>query len=172
MRRAVIASGLLLVALGSHQELGAQGPGPAGASDPGVVDPALYSALEYRMIGPYRGGRSTAVAGVSGEPNVFYMGSTGGGVWRTEDYGESWDNLTDATIDRLNDLLIADRDNAVECLAADQPGEISGLAHGGAITKEIEFVQHDGFPRAQGAFHAGLTFALDADQLDLGPVGL
>ncbi len=50
------------------------------------------------MIGPYRGGRSTAVTGVPSEPSVFYMGTTGGGVWRTEDYGESWENLTDGEI--------------------------------------------------------------------------
>lgn len=63
-----------------------------------TIDPTLYSALSYRMIGPFRGGRSTAVTGVASEPRVFYMGSTGGGVWRSEDFGESWENLTDGQI--------------------------------------------------------------------------
>ncbi|WP_282117723.1 WD40/YVTN/BNR-like repeat-containing protein [Maribacter aquivivus] len=55
----------------------------------------LYSSLEYRSIGPYRGGRSAAVTGVPGEPNLFYFGAAGGGVWKTLDGGRSWDNISD-----------------------------------------------------------------------------
>jgi len=45
---------------------------------------SLYEGLEYRLIGPFRGGRSAAVTGVPGEPNLFYFGSTGGGIWNTK----------------------------------------------------------------------------------------
>lgn len=55
----------------------------------------LYSGLKWRNIGPFRGGRSAAVTGVSGKPTLFYMGSTGGGVWRTKDGGSSWENISD-----------------------------------------------------------------------------
>ncbi len=55
----------------------------------------LYSSLEYRLVGPFRGGRSAAVTGVPGEPNLFYFGATGGGVWKTEDGGRSWENISD-----------------------------------------------------------------------------
>ncbi|MGB5782989.1 MAG: glycosyl hydrolase [Eudoraea sp.] len=55
----------------------------------------LYSSLEYRLVGPFRGGRSAAVTGVPGEPNLFYFGSTGGGVWKTTDGGRSWENISD-----------------------------------------------------------------------------
>ncbi|MDC6383731.1 glycosyl hydrolase [Flagellimonas taeanensis] len=55
----------------------------------------LYSSLEYRLIGPFRGGRSAAVTGVPGEPNLFYFGATGGGVWKTTDGGRSWENISD-----------------------------------------------------------------------------
>src|SRR5688572_8257415 len=58
-------------------------------------DEKLYSALEWRSIGPYRGGRSAAVTGVPGKPNLFYFGPTGGGVWRTTDGGNSWENISD-----------------------------------------------------------------------------
>ena len=58
-------------------------------------DEKLYSALEWRSIGPYRGGRSAAVTGVPGKPNLYYFGSTGGGVWRTNDGGNTWDNISD-----------------------------------------------------------------------------
>lgn len=55
----------------------------------------LYSGLEYRLIGPFRGGRSAAVTGVPGKPNLFYFGATGGGVWKTENGGRSWENISD-----------------------------------------------------------------------------
>jgi photosystem II stability/assembly factor-like uncharacterized protein len=59
------------------------------------VDGAFLAALRYRSVGPYRGGRVTAVAGVPDEPFLFYMGSTGGGVFKTDDAGESWTSITD-----------------------------------------------------------------------------
>ena len=55
----------------------------------------LFSSMEYRLVGPFRGGRSAAVTGVPGKPNLFYFGATGGGVWRTEDGGRSWENISD-----------------------------------------------------------------------------
>ncbi|MCB0457642.1 MAG: glycosyl hydrolase [Flavobacteriaceae bacterium] len=58
-------------------------------------DEALYSSLEYRLIGPFRGGRSAAVTGVPNKPNLFYFGATGGGVWRTKDGGRTWENISD-----------------------------------------------------------------------------
>jgi len=58
-------------------------------------DESLYNAMEWRSIGPYRGGRSAAVTGVPGKPNLFYFGGTGGGVWKTTDAGNSWTNISD-----------------------------------------------------------------------------
>ncbi|QIE59992.1 glycosyl hydrolase [Rasiella rasia] len=58
-------------------------------------DEALYGALEYRLLGPFRGGRSAAVTGVPGKPNLYYFGSTGGGIWETKDGGRSWKNISD-----------------------------------------------------------------------------
>jgi photosystem II stability/assembly factor-like uncharacterized protein len=54
-----------------------------------------YSALEYRLIGPFRGGRSAAVTGVPNNPNLYYFGATGGGIWKTSDGGRSWENISD-----------------------------------------------------------------------------
>lgn len=58
-------------------------------------DDKLYEGLNFREVGPYRGGRSCAVTGVPGQPLLFYFGSTGGGVWRTKDGGQSWENISD-----------------------------------------------------------------------------
>src|SRR3954453_11197763 len=60
--------------------------------------PVLWSGLRYRMIGPERGGRVTTVTGVPSEPMTFYMGSTGGGIWKTTDAGHSWLNISDGQL--------------------------------------------------------------------------
>jgi photosystem II stability/assembly factor-like uncharacterized protein len=62
----------------------------------GRVDPSLYSGLRWRMIGPFRGGRVNGVTGVPGQPNVFYMGSVGGGVWKTTNAGRTWIPIFDS----------------------------------------------------------------------------
>ncbi len=67
---------------------------PAAATLP-VIDSAMLGALKFRQIGPFRAGRSTAIAGVASQPFLFYSGSTGGGVWRTEDAGQSWQPIAD-----------------------------------------------------------------------------
>jgi len=58
-------------------------------------DEKLYNGMEWRNIGPFRGGRSAAVTGVPGKSNLFYFGSTGGGVWKTTDGGNTWSNISD-----------------------------------------------------------------------------
>ena len=61
----------------------------------------IYSSLQYRSIGPYRGGRSSAVTGVEGKPNLFYFGAPGGGVWKTENGGETYENFSKLNLDYL-----------------------------------------------------------------------
>ncbi len=58
-------------------------------------DQALYSGIKWREVGPYRGGRSGTVTGVPGNPNLYYFGTVGGGIWRTKDAGQSYENITD-----------------------------------------------------------------------------
>lgn len=67
--------------------------GLAGQATP--VDTALYSTMRWRLVGPFRGGRSVAVAGVRAQPGVYYFGGVGGGVWKTTDAGITWNNVTD-----------------------------------------------------------------------------
>ncbi|MCA0131376.1 VPS10 domain-containing protein [Winogradskyella alexanderae] len=54
-----------------------------------------YEALEYRLIGPFRGGRSAAVTGVPNRPNLYYFGAAGGGIWKTTNGGREWENISD-----------------------------------------------------------------------------
>ena len=56
---------------------------------------AIFKPLKWRSIGPFRGGRSVAGTGVVGDSKTYYMGTTGGGLWKTEDMGMSWRNISD-----------------------------------------------------------------------------
>ncbi|WP_250433740.1 VPS10 domain-containing protein [Hanstruepera flava] len=60
-----------------------------------TFEESKYDALEYRLLGPFRGGRSAAVTGVPNKPNLFYFGATGGGIWKTTDGGRTWENISD-----------------------------------------------------------------------------
>ena len=59
------------------------------------VDPKLYQSLRWRSLGPDRGGRVTTVAGVPNDRLVYYMGATGGGVWKTVNAGVTWTPISD-----------------------------------------------------------------------------
>ena len=60
-----------------------------------TFNPVTYSALQWRMIGPFRGGRTVGAAGIPDQPNVFYIGVNNGGVWKTDDYGRTWNPIFD-----------------------------------------------------------------------------
>ena len=63
-----------------------------------AIDPALLDAYRWRGIGPNRGGRSVAVAGVKGRPREAYFGAVGGGLWKTTDAGNNWAPVTDGQL--------------------------------------------------------------------------
>ncbi len=67
---------------------------PATVNSP-LSDTSYFKALMFRNVGPTRGGRVTAVEGIHSQPSTYYMGATGGGVWKTEDYGITWRNISD-----------------------------------------------------------------------------
>ncbi|MGB5189365.1 hypothetical protein, partial [Robiginitalea sp.] len=62
---------------------------------PPVLSDTAFHGVQWRNIGPFRGGRSVAVSGVVAQPGTYYMGSTGGGVWKTTDDGMHWENVSD-----------------------------------------------------------------------------
>jgi photosystem II stability/assembly factor-like uncharacterized protein len=75
--------------------LAAAGPAFSQKAAPSALEAQFARALRFRFVGPWEGGRVVAVAGVPEEPRTFYMGSTGGGVWKTTDAGTRWTNVSD-----------------------------------------------------------------------------
>ena len=103
--RVLLLTLLLLTGFGVSPNTSAQSPKrtkkavaqrstPRSTSQAGI-DTTLIGMLTYRNVGPTRGGRASCIAGVPGEPNLFYMGTAGGGVWRTEDGGRHWEPISD-----------------------------------------------------------------------------
>jgi photosystem II stability/assembly factor-like uncharacterized protein len=92
----IIATGILcLSGPGFSQKRKENIKSSSGAEVKISYDSAILNGMEWRCIGPFRGGRSAAVTGVPGHPNLYYFGSTGGGVWKTVNGGQSWQNISD-----------------------------------------------------------------------------
>ena len=105
---------LLCFLLFSMAMLQAQKKNNAIAKSTLTYDDKLYKGLTWRNIGPYRGGRAAAVTGVAGKPNLFYFGSTGGGVWRTKDAGNTWENISDGFFGgSIGSVAVSEWDNNV-----------------------------------------------------------
>ena len=72
-------------------------PLPTAPQDDATFDADWFEGLQWREVGPYRGGRSAAVAGIPDDRKTYYFGATGGGVWKTLDAGRSWENVSDGS---------------------------------------------------------------------------
>ncbi|MBT7402030.1 MAG: glycosyl hydrolase [Bacteroidetes Order II. Incertae sedis bacterium] len=103
------------------------------------IDPSLYEGLDYRLVGPYRGGRSAAVTGVPGKPLLYYMGTTGGGVWRTKDGGQSWSNLSDGYFGgSIGAVAVSEWDNNVIYVGGGEKTIRGNVSHGYGMWKSTD----------------------------------
>jgi len=114
-------------------------PGAAWASD--TVDADLIGGLKWREVGPWRGGRVTAVTGVRGNDQLYYMGATGGGVWKTENAGLSWENLSDKdfNVGTIGAIGVADSDpNVIYVGTGEAPIRGVTTSHGDGVYKSTD----------------------------------
>jgi photosystem II stability/assembly factor-like uncharacterized protein len=99
----------------------------------------LFDALEYRNVGPTRGGRVTAVAGTVQEPGTFYLGASGGGVWKSTDYGTSWNNISDGYFasPSIGDIAASQTDSNLLYVGTGSEGLRSNVITGKGVYKSI-----------------------------------
>jgi photosystem II stability/assembly factor-like uncharacterized protein len=99
----------------------------------------LYSALKWRMIGPFRAGKVNAVAGVPGNSAVYYFGADGGGVWKTTDGGNVWKPIFDSQpIGSIGALALAPSNSNIIYVGSGVNGVYSDIAYGNGIYKSVD----------------------------------
>ncbi len=100
-------------------------------------DPNLYKAMQWRCIGPYRGGRVTAVAGIPNQPYTYYFGATGGGVWKTEDGGINWKPVSDGIFKTgsVGAIAVSERDPNIVYVGMGEVPMRGNVSHGDGMYK-------------------------------------
>ncbi|WP_090756566.1 VPS10 domain-containing protein [Nonlabens sp. Hel1_33_55] len=98
-----------------------------------------YESQEFRLLGPFRGGRSAAVTGVPGKPNLFYFGGTGGGVWKTMDGGRTWSNISDGYFGgSIGAVSVAPSDHNVIYVGGGEKTVRGNVSSGYGIWKSVD----------------------------------
>jgi photosystem II stability/assembly factor-like uncharacterized protein len=131
---------LLVACLLSAQQIVKAQQTPTPTSTP-AADADPFKALQWRLIGPFRGGRSTAVAGVASQPLVYYFGGTGGGVWKTTDGGINWEPITDASVfgtGSVGAIGLSDSDPNTIYVGMGESAIRGNVSHGDGVYKSTD----------------------------------
>lgn len=103
------------------------------------IEKSLYQNLEYRMIGPFRGGRTVGAVGIPSQPNVFFFGHNNGGVWKTDDYGRTWNPIfDDAPTGSVGDLAVSPTNPNIIYVGTGEGLHRPDLAVGDGMFKTID----------------------------------
>ncbi|MGH9521725.1 MAG: WD40/YVTN/BNR-like repeat-containing protein, partial [Terriglobales bacterium] len=103
------------------------------------VDAKLYSGLQWRLIGPFRAGRTVAVTGVPGQPETFYFGGVAGGVWRTTNAGRTWTPISDAVhVGSVGAIAVAPSDPNVIYVGSGEADMRSDISEGNGMYKSAD----------------------------------
>lgn len=105
-----------------------------------AAEDVFLKALRWRSIGPYRGGRVTAVAGVNTQRDVYYFGATGGGVWKTVDGGQSWTPISDGFFKTgsVGAIAVSDSDPNILYVGMGESPVRGNVSHGDGVYKSID----------------------------------
>jgi photosystem II stability/assembly factor-like uncharacterized protein len=135
----LVASALTSGALPAGSAAAVGSPRAEAAGPVRGVDPALLSRLRWRLIGPFRGGRTVAAVGVPGQPDVFYIGVNNGGVWKTDDSGRTWRPLFDSQpTQSIGSLAVAPSDPRVIYVGSGEGLQRPDLSVGDGIYKSTD----------------------------------
>jgi len=113
----------------------------ADSAGPAKNDATALKVLQWRQIGPFRGGRSTAVAGVASQPMVYYFGGTGGGVWKTTDGGINWEPISDGSVfgtGSVGAIGLSDSDPNTIYVGMGESAIRGNVSHGNGVYKSID----------------------------------
>src|SRR5258708_5738334 len=111
----------------------------AAPDAPKQFDPKLFQDLRWRLIGPPRGGRVLAVTGVRGQPELFFFGSVGGGVWKTNDAGRTWNPIFDSqAIASIGAIAVAPSDANVIYVGSGEADMRSSISYGNGVYKSTD----------------------------------
>ncbi len=111
----------------------------AGPDAPKQFDAKLFQELRWRLIGPSRGGRALAVTGVHGQSEIFYFGSVGGGVWKTNDAGRTWKPIFDSQqIASIGAIAVAPSDSNVIYVGSGEADMRSSISYGNGMYKSAD----------------------------------
>ncbi len=103
------------------------------------VEPAVASAMRWRLVGPFRGGRTVTATGVPGQPERFYFGAVGGGVWRTDNAGRTWEPVFDAQpVASIGAIAVAPSDPNVIYVGSGEADMRSDISYGNGMYKSID----------------------------------
>jgi|APTNR8051073442_1049403.scaffolds.fasta_scaffold00949_2 photosystem II stability/assembly factor-like uncharacterized protein len=153
MKRLTIGSALFLMYCLAFSPAQAQQPSSLAPYPP--VNVAYYQNLKWRNIGPFRGGRCAAVAGVPGKSMTYYMGSAGGGIWKTEDAGLNWKNCSDGFVKTgaVGAIAVAESDpNVIYAGMGESTARSATTSHGDGIYKSLDggkTWKHVGLPHSR-----------------------
>ncbi len=119
---------------------GAPSPSPSASPTPGSqVDPKLFSGMQWRQVGPFRGGRTLAIEGVPGEPNTWYFGAVAGGVWKTLDGGANWTPLFDKQdISSIGAIAVAPSDHNTIYIGTGEAAIRGNTTYGTGVYKSVD----------------------------------
>lgn len=111
----------------------------ATRTGPKGFEASLFKDLAWREVGPYRGGRSAAVAGVPSQPLVYYFGGTGGGVWKTTDGGNTWKSVSDGFFGgSIGAVAVSDSDPNVIYAGGGEVTVRGNVSHGNGVWKSTD----------------------------------
>ncbi|HOO10105.1 MAG TPA: glycosyl hydrolase, partial [Cyclobacteriaceae bacterium] len=132
----LVLAAFLAIDAPAQRKKGSVQANPSGALS---FNQEYYEGIRWRELGPFRGGRSVTVTGVVGDPNTYYFGGVGGGVWKSEDAGQTWFNITDKYFGgTIGAVAVSESDPNVVYVGEGEQGVRSNVSSGWGVWKSTD----------------------------------